>query len=408
MIKMKIGIFDPYLTGKGHDLYFNWHIANLLDFDQENEICFLDFDDIFRNEYEERELDSADVTFHDISDVRTMEREAEEEMEPTKIIKVGAKWLNTFFFKKSDFLKDVSWFNKELDFLWMTRIPPPPLMLIFLSNLKVDYGTILHFPGNVFPSLNNRSSPSIKSQFQFFLRKRINQIITKRFLKRSKKVMIMQQFLKEELDLTEEYGNIEWLPYTTFPKELNFEYESLSENFLVSTVGLINTTKNLDFILDYIENGRLDQKYYLAGSPQGKFGARIKKRSEKLEAEHEKFECNLSYLTREEYEKTIQKSHFLLFLFSYEPESLNTCGVMYDSLRLGRPIIAPNKAPFKKMADEYGIGLLYEPDDFSSLEKTLETAKRLGAEHFEENILDLAKDYSTKKNQKRMKNWIYE
>ena len=53
----------------------------------------------------------------------------------------------------------------------------------------------------------------------------------------------------------------------------------------------------------------------------------------------------------------------------------------------------PDRQPYNYYVNEFGIGLLYEPDDKESLISTIEKARQLGTEHFMNAIKEFQKNY---------------
>ena len=60
---------------------------------------------------------------------------------------------------------------------------------------------------------------------------------------------------------------------------------------------------------------------------------------------------------------------------------------MNEALLKGMPIIAPNYNPYKSAVEEYGVGLLFAPNEEGALQKALEKAIELGPSAFSKGIV---------------------
>lgn len=91
-------------------------------------------------------------------------------------------------------------------------------------------------------------------------------------------------------------------------------------------------------------------------------------------------------LSEEEYNLLISKCDFLVLCDQKMPSNV-TNGTLNEALLQGKPVIAPNYDPYKAIIDEYKIGLVYDPDEKTSLCSAIVNASEIGRASFDEAII---------------------
>lgn len=138
------------------------------------------------------------------------------------------------------------------------------------------------------------------------------------------------------------------------------------------TIGTLRPFKHVEFCLDALRDLNDSRIYYtIAGKSKDKTGY------EEMIKERMKGVPNVTrinrYLPDDEYKVIMDSCDFLVLCDDIQ-ESCASNGTMSEALLMGKPIIAPNFNPFKNEVDLYGVGLLYEYQNISSLKDKIKEA----------------------------------
>lgn len=177
-------------------------------------------------------------------------------------------------------------------------------------------------------------------------------------------------------------------PERTIKELTNFNFDLLNKDFTLSTIGFIREDKNLKFSIDVLKD--LDVRFIIAGSADSEHAKTI---DAYLENNTFKNIIRINgFLKEPEYSDLFNDTHFVLIA---DKPQLSTAsnGTILETVLRGRPLIMPNRQPYKYYVEEFGIGLLFEQDNKQSLIKTIEKARKLGTRHFESAIKELQKNY---------------
>lgn len=90
-------------------------------------------------------------------------------------------------------------------------------------------------------------------------------------------------------------------------------------------------------------------------------------------------------IPEKEYNELILDSDFLI-LCDKRQESSVTNGTMNEALLNGIPIIAPNYDPYKHIINQYGVGIMFDPDNETSMYEAVKVAISRGKTAFENNL----------------------
>ncbi len=219
----------------------------------------------------------------------------------------------------------------------------------------------------------------------------IKSVVLKFLIKRNKKFYLFvsnhlicnefKKILKEKTRIIER-------PERLIQEMPNQEYRKLSQNFTLLTIGAIRPIKNIEFALDVVKDMNLT--YIVAGSYSNAYAEKI--RGEIVGMNRKNIIAVNKYLSDEEYVDYLHKAHFVLLSDKEEP-SVSSNGTFMDALLNCRPVIVPDREPFKFYIDRYGVGLKYVVDDKGSLKKAIEEARAVGIQHFADNIRKFQKNF---------------
>ena len=379
---MKIGIFDPNLEEFGHYIYFNKHIAKLLD-SKDNKLVFLDIAGIFHKNYSQNlRLEESTFQFVNVSDVPCpSDRENNHIYDDVTHLSQYKMYMSDRSWYKEVF-KKISALN--LDITLITSHGRAPMFTV-VPNFK--FGIILH--------TSRILKVYGKHWLQTFLR-RISRKFNKKFLDKSSIIFTLELYLVKELQ-REGLNNVFYVPYKCFNSAMDKNFPSdygLKENeFTLLTIGVIYKGKGLDSVLNIYDKYNLDTPYSIVGLSSGEYGNLIDKKVQELQTRNLPVKRIPMYLSDEEYRNFISKADFVLLPYSVTRYD-QTSGVMYDALEQNTPIIAPAIEPFKSYVENYDIGLLYNPEDDLSFVNTVKKARHLGKSYFWGNIERFKKQFT--------------
>ncbi len=354
---MKIVFFDPHLDEVGHYKYFNWHLAKLLDFPG-NEIIFVDYSDskYFKNWYKDNKLCHATFSFSEVSPLRDSKYSLGRTL-MARVIFRSIWWSQT--------LKTIE--SLGADYIIFTSEPD---RVIFPSKVKTKHAIVVH---RIDPLVQKEGTlPGVG-------------YCTEDFVKNANKAIVLEKYLMEKAS---EFGyDSFFVPYQLYDEVPHQAHRALNKQLTIGTVGAIYEGKNLEFILNVIRDVNdkkdIDFKYILAGQPLDEYGRHIRQLSTSLEAPN--LQLDFSYLSEEKYTEYIREMDYVVLPYSEDRQN-RTSGVLFDALNMGKPFIAPAIEPFKTYADEYGVGLLYEPNNIQSFIDVVNRAKDYNQQNWSDAI----------------------
>ena len=180
-------------------------------------------------------------------------------------------------------------------------------------------------------------------------------------------------------------------PERIIEKTPDMNFKELSQDFTLLTLGYIRKEKNLEFSIDTIRN--LDIKFIIAGKSDSVYAGKIDEYLDLMKFKN--IIRKKGFIPDDEYHGLFLLSHFLLIV-DKEQKSTVSNGTFLEALLKGRPVIVPDIKPYNYYVNNYGIGLMFKPEDKQSLKETIEKARRLGTEHFKEALEKHQKDYLLK------------
>lgn len=218
-------------------------------------------------------------------------------------------------------------------------------------------------------------SHSLRSVNSYFLYRMVK-------INKNLKFFVSDENIKKEfLDLGIEPGRLV-LRYERFVKEMPpaRTYNSVACKFL--SIGSLRRDKRIERIANALKNVSMPYQYVIAGKSAGNYEAEI----EKAIAGNSSITRMNKRLSEEEFNDLMDTSSYLV-LCDVRPPSCVTNGTMNEALLKGMPIIAPNYNPYKSAVEEYGVGLLFDPNEEGALQKALEKAIELGPSAFSKGIV---------------------
>ncbi len=380
---MRVAIFDPCLSEIGHYRQFNRHIVKLLGSDDVEKVYMIDYAGYFERWYE-------DFTK---SYPRNIEiTEASDGIPPRQKIKGNIKNPFESFLL---YIEDRRWYKKI--FQKILKIGPDITLITSESHGPAMYGVfdsrinpvfLLHTPKLLLEGFDE------PSQSWFFgMKRKLGKRAIQKFAKNSAlSLLVLEESANEALNRN---GFKPFrIPNCLFDgsNDRGDPKPARDGGFLISTVGVISVEKNVGFIIDCLKNREMpDIRYRISGFPLDEYGRRIKEEVESTKVPS--IEGRFEYLTDEEYEREIKMSDFIALSYP-KNRSDKASGVLFDALKHGRPVIAPDIEPFRTYVERYGIGLIFEEGNEGSFVERVNLAKRLGTSYFTKNIDDFKRDFS--------------
>lgn len=166
------------------------------------------------------------------------------------------------------------------------------------------------------------------------------------------------------------------------------EYDRLSNNFSLLTIGMLRPEKRIDFtVKEFLSASNSDNwTYTLAGKSWETYEPVI---SNAISG-HTNVKRINEYVNYNRFYDYIRNAHFIVLADIRQPSSV-TNGTMLESFICYRPVIAPNYNPYKYYIEKFGIGIMYNPDKKGDLMRAMEEAERRGVKSFEKNIREYLK-----------------
>lgn len=352
-------------------------MAKLFD-EASNEVIFADWNGKFTEWYKDRTLKSAAVKIMRSRKFYVRKRNV---MSKT-FVKSILQYANEYKFFKN-FLSNIAKFKPDV--ILFTSLGETGLSLI--RNINTPILVVIHTLKRI--SLNY----SFKEKPIIWLKQQILNKINKSFMERNSAGIIVLESTLEDM-VSSLRCEVIRIPYELFDEDdldCSADLEKLNSEFTVTSVGEITSNKNIEFVLEAIKD--VDNpffKYRLCGKISGKYGEKIKKLISESYSEVETF---FEYLSEKKFKEEFVKTNFVVIPYSKNRQD-QASGILFDSMKYNRPVIVPNVEPFVSYINKYNIGISYNEGDYSSFINAIKEAKKLGTEHFIENIKQFKRDHT--------------
>ncbi len=389
---MKVLLFEPHLSERGHFKEWCWNLYKLLNIDIVSKVIFLDFNDILKMAYKEKPQLKVPYEIINISDSRSpmITSRSFKRLNQEKRAK---EWYSNIIRKLESLHGDLMIITTQDIYLMYKKLKSLKINKIYTSH-TVSFIPTFH---------------KEKFEKRNFMRKLNGMIISETIKKSIKndKVLVLEESTKNHL---KEQGlkKVYDIPYINYSEEdIADEIDtSRIKNNRIIIPGIIYENKNHEYILKIIEKNKNRFKginIHIAGYPRPGYGTKVAKMAEKL-AEYG-VTTNFKYLTKEELKKEISISKFVLIPYS-KTRWDQTSGIMYDAISNNRPFIAPDILPFKNHLRKYNMGLTYKENDTESFIKTLERAIEIPINDFFDGIKEFKSNNTTEKIKEKLKKII--
>ena len=158
----------------------------------------------------------------------------------------------------------------------------------------------------------------------------------------------------------------------------NPEYERMNLEFSLLTIGMLRKEKRIDYtISEFLKAKMPTWKYYLAGKTVGNYENVI----EKVTTGKDCIIRINEFLDYNKFYQLILNSHFVV-LADEKQKSCVTNGTMMEALINYRPIIAPNYEPYRSYIENYGVGIMFNPEIQGDLSRAMKEAECKGSVSF--------------------------
>lgn len=164
-------------------------------------------------------------------------------------------------------------------------------------------------------------------------------------------------------------------------------------------IGSLRYQKRIDLILDVVERIEDKQIELVIGGkavPDNGFDVWLNDRAKGIKGVRR---VDIRY-TDEEFARQIEECDYLL-LCDMKQLSCVSNGTMNDALLRGKPIIAPDYNPYKFYIERFGVGILYDLSNPSSITEALVKARTIDPSFFDKGILSYQRELLYSKVQKR-------
>lgn len=389
---MRVLLFEPHLSEKGHSKEWCWNLYKLLNIDIVSKVIFLDFDNILKTAYKEKTPLKVPYEIVNISDSNSPQITSRG-LKRLKQQKIAREWYSNIIRKLESLHGD----------LMIITTQDVHLMYQKLRLLKIKKIYTSH-TASFIPAFHKE-----KFKKRNCMRK-LNGMIISGIIKKSiknDKVLVLEESTRDHLK-KQGLKRVYSIPYMNFSiGDITAEIDtSQIKNNRIIIPGMIYEGKNHENILKIIENNKDRFKginIHIAGHPRQGYGTRVAEMAGKL-SEYG-VTGNFKYLTKEELKKEILRSKFVLIPYS-KIRWDQTSGIMYDAISNNRPFIVPDILPFKNYFRKYNIGLKYKDDDTESFIKTLERAIEIPINDFFDGIKEFKSNNTTEKIREKLKKII--
>ena len=382
---MKIGLIDPALRRAGHHVSFISYIYSMLRQEGIN-ILVADFDNILRDNSEIQEKDLLPVC-------ATLPTELFPIGEQSPLQKLKEEYRKYRFYGQ---LKQV-FDDADVDFWLITTYDKYSLPLLYYSGLGKKRIVPLIHATKIFRKNSRRFYGLVSFWYPHLLL---------RNLSRSELVLFLVEEQKEALISTGFSGNTAYFPYNAVSlHEIETDNrEKLSEIFRLCTISIVTEERDIYSVMRAVSM-HPDMEYFVGGSvPEYMQNSSYVNRAKDMASKYENISVRFEYLSDEEYYNEIAMSHFAIVPINEKYQrGVQLTGLMVDCLMKKRPFIGPDIFPLNKFVNDYGVGLLYDPENFDSMVDTLLLAKEKGVGSFYDNICAFLSENSFEKTGKRLK-----
>ena len=389
---MRVLLFEPHLSEKGHSKEWCWNLYKLLNIDIVSKVIFLDFDNILKTAYKEKTPLKVPYEIVNISDSNSPQITSRG-LKRLKQQKIAREWYSNIIRKLESLHGD----------LMIITTQDVHLMYQKLRLLKIKKIYTSH-TASFIPAFHKE-----KFKKRNCMRK-LNGMIISGIIKKSiknDKVLVLEESTRDHLK-KQGLKRVYSIPYMNFSiGDITAEIDtSQIKNNRIIIPGMIYEGKNHENILKIIENNKDRFKginIHIAGHPRQGYGTRVAEMAGKL-SEYG-VTGNFKYLTKEELKKEILRSKFVLIPYS-KIRWDQSSGILYDAISNNRPCIVPDILPFKNYFRKYNIGLTYKDDDTKSFIETLERAIEIPINDFFDGIRKFKSDNTTEKIREKLKKII--
>ena len=391
---MKVLLFEPHLSNRGHTKEWCWSLYKLLNNDIISKIIFLDFDDILKKTFKEKTMLETPYEIINISKTRSPQITSR----GLKRIKQGEnikKWY-------SEIIKKINSLNSDL-----MIVSSQDTYFMYKEFKKINIKKIYTVHTVNFIPVLHKEKYKKRNLIRKFNGIKISNIIRKSI--NNDKLLVLEESTRDYLKksgIKKTYS----IPYISFSqKEINSDSEKgLIKNNRFIIPGMIYEGKNHDFVLNAINKNKNKFKninIHIAGYPRKGYGTMIVEEAKKLK----EFGVtgNFKYLSNNELREEIKLSKFVIIPYS-KIRWDQTSGIMYDAIKNNRPIIVPDILPFKNYLKKYNFGLSYKENDYDSFINTLYKATETPIDIFIEEIKKFKLDNTTDKIKEKFKEILLE
>lgn len=259
-----------------------------------------------------------------------------------------------------------------------------PIFFILIALLckNLDYILFAHFT----PLIKNR----IFRKMNFYC------------LSRARKIFVVEEEVKRELcrqfgDLERKIVVVEKLTFDSKPLIIHSKRRGAKTRFLFP--GAIRVAKGILIYLKAIKdlNGYEGMEILLAGAIEennkSMINNEILKSQELLGGSFKFIE---EHLSNDRYYESLKEADYLVLPYLKKFYVGRASSVIYDAIKVGTPIIAPDFGMFKDYINRFGIGLFFKAEDPVSLAKVMLHASKSNLS-FEEGFVKAYQEFSSER-----------
>lgn len=167
-----------------------------------------------------------------------------------------------------------------------------------------------------------------------------------------------------------------------------FNLNHLPSRFSILSIGSLRPIKNIEFAIESIID--LGIQYTIAGQTSNSYAKHIDSVVSQLNSPH--VNRISRYLTNKEYHDIMCNHHFVLICDKADM-SVASNGTFFDALLNSRPVIVPDREPFRYYLEKYKVGLMFKDDSKKSLNLAIKNAESLGVRPFLKGIAEFQDDH---------------
>lgn len=201
-------------------------------------------------------------------------------------------------------------------------------------------------------------------------------------------------------------GEFVYLPYNSIAESAieRDNRDKLGASFRICTLGIIRDDKDIKFVMDVVKD-RPDIEYFVGGKVAAYWDdTPYMDETRELVAACGNISAKFGFLSRQEYDSQIERSHFSVIPINTKYASgVQLTGLLFDSLINKRPFIGPDIFPLNQFADRHGVGVLYEPGNPESLRHALDLSMDRGLDHYYSRVCAFLREYSFDRTSERLR-----